>query len=55
MLAGDLAARVEGLDADVVEVAAAMHGGRRVRLGEHQQLGRARLAAQVPGEHDGRR
>ena len=55
MLAGDLAGGVEGLHADVVEITAAMHGRRRVRLGEHQQLGRARLAAQMPGEHDGRR
>ena len=55
MLAGDLAGGVEGLHADVVEITAAMHGRRRVRLGEHQQFGRARLAAQVPGEHDGRR
>ena len=47
MLAGHLAGSVEGLHADVVEVASAMHGGRRVGLGEHQQFGRARLAAQM--------
>ena len=36
MLAGDVALRVEGLDAHVVEIAAAMHRRGCVRLGEHQ-------------------
>ena len=51
----DLAFGVEGLDAHVVQVAAAMHGGGRVGLGQHQQFRRARLSPQMTREHDGRR
>ncbi|MGX1120193.1 hypothetical protein RKD37_005556 [Streptomyces ambofaciens] len=36
-LADDVAVRVELLDADVVEVRGAVHGGPAVRLGQHQQ------------------
>ena len=38
-LSGDTALFVELLDADVVEVAGAMHGGAGVRLGDHEQTG----------------
>ena len=38
MLAADLAARVVALDADIVEVAGAMHGGLRVALGDDQDV-----------------
>jgi len=37
-LADHFAFVVEALDADVVEMPGPMHGGARVRLGEHQQL-----------------
>ena len=55
MFTGDIAGGIEGLDADVIDVAGAMHRRGGVRLGEHQQVGRARLAPQVSGQHDGRR
>jgi len=55
MFTGDIAGGIEGLDADVIDVTGAMHGGGGVRLGEHQQVGRARLAPQMSGQHDGRR
>ena len=41
-LAGDLAARVEALDADVVEVGGPVHGRPRVRLRQVEQALRAR-------------
>ena len=53
MFAVDGAGGIEGLDADVVQVAGAVHGRRRIGLGEHQQVGFARLAAHLTGEHDG--
>src|SRR4029077_5293820 len=51
MLAIDAPARVEGLDADVVEQLTAMHGGGRVRLGQDQQLGLARAGAHITAQH----
>jgi hypothetical protein len=50
----DGAAPVERLDADVVEITAAMDGRGRVRLRQHEQVGLARLPAQ-PAREDDRR
>ena len=52
-LAGHPAARVEGLDADVVEVGRAVDGRDRVRLGDDQRLRRTREGANLAGQHDG--
>jgi hypothetical protein len=46
----DLAGVVELLQADVVEVARAVHRGARVRLREHEQLGLAGERADLGGE-----
>ena len=48
VLAADLAVGVVALDADVVEVAGAMHGRTRVRLGDDQDVLDARVAARRP-------
>jgi hypothetical protein len=53
MLAGDLAARAEGLHADVVQVGAAMNRGRRVGLGENQQLARTRVIPNFASQRGG--
>ncbi len=53
MLAVDAAGGIEGLDAHVVEITRAVHGRRRIGLGEHQQVGLARLVAQMTRQHDG--
>ena len=47
MLAADVARGVEALDADVVEIARAMHGRARVGLGDDQQVGHARVGADL--------
>ena len=46
-LADHFAFVVEALDADVVELPGPMHGGARVRLGEHQQLLHPRALARL--------
>ena len=55
VLAIDTAACVEGLDADVIEKLAAVHGGGGVGLGDDQQLQLARAAAHVAAQHGGAR
>ena len=47
MLAADLAGGVEALDADVVEIAGTVHGRARVRLGDDQEVGHARVRANL--------
>ena len=49
-LAGDIALRVEPLDADVVEVRIAVDRRARVRLGEHERRGLAGLVGGVGAE-----
>ena len=53
VFAADAAAPVEGLHAHVVQVFAAVHGRRGVRLGDDQQLRLARLVAHVAAQHGG--
>ena len=50
-LAGDPAALVERLDADVIEVRRAVHGGDRIGLGHDQQVDFAGLALQFARQY----
>ena len=47
MLAADLAGGIEALDADVVEIPGAMDGRARVRLRHDQEVGHARVGADL--------
>ncbi len=55
MLAVHPSAPIEGLDADVIEQLAAMHGGDGVRLGDDEQFRFTRLGAHLPAQHGRRR
>ncbi len=50
--AADIALRVEGLDADIVEVGRAVHRGDRVRLGDDERLRGTRESPDLAGKRD---
>ncbi len=50
MLAAHLTARIEALDADVVEESGPVHRGGQVGLGDHQQFGATRMLFEIYGQ-----